>query len=133
MCTKGYQLSTSRAATWDPCLPRLRRNGLARWLNGEPNLAEDDQLYPTKDTNLGYHINEPEGTRILGGEGPPRKCYEFPRLCSPGRWPRRRDTDEDTQMVCLDPGDRDQEGRPERRRPSAWLVEARTAASWLET
>ena len=36
-------------------------------------------------------------------------------------------------MVCLDPGDRDQEGRPERRRPSAWLVEARTAASWLET
>ncbi len=50
-------------------------------------------------TEPGYPVCEPEGSRLLGGEGPPRYCevsgvrkdyHDGGGLCSPGRWPHDR-------------------------------------------
>eukprot|EP00439_Symbiodinium_sp_Y106_P066136 s2359_g10.t1 len=43
-------------------------------LNGE--IEEDDRGGYTKDTNLGYHINEPEGKRLLAGQEPTKDFHD---------------------------------------------------------
>ena len=50
-------------------------------LNGE--IEEDDRGGYTKDTNLGYHINEPEGKRLLAGQEPTKDFHDGGGLCSP--------------------------------------------------
>ena len=56
-------------------------------------------VLPAETPALGYVTNKPEGTRLQGGSGRPRICYQMdgPRdfhdgggLCSPGRWARER-------------------------------------------
>ena len=60
-------------------------------------LATDIDDEPNED--LGYKVNEPEGPLLLGGTGPPKKCFQNDGikdfhdgggLCSEGRWPRHR-------------------------------------------
>ena len=61
---------------------------------GEGGHAEHvETLPPTSET---FPLNHPEGSRVLGGTGPPRFCrqlggrkpfHDGGGLCSPGRWP----------------------------------------------
>ncbi|OLP78827.1 Polyadenylate-binding protein, cytoplasmic and nuclear [Symbiodinium microadriaticum] len=57
----------------------------------EPQLPRD-----STDAGPGYQVNQPEGSRLQGGFGPPRVCQQLGAtkdfhdgggLCSPGRWP----------------------------------------------
>ena len=70
-----------------------------QWQAWEPptQLAIDIDDEPNE--NLGYTVNEPEGPRLVGGHGPPRRCHQNDGikdfhdgggLCSPGRWPQHR-------------------------------------------
>ena len=57
----------------------------------EPQLPKD-----STDAGPRYQVNQPEGSRLQGGFGPPRVCQQLGAtkdfhdgggLCSPGRWP----------------------------------------------
>ena len=95
---------------------------LAIDIDGEPN------------GDLDYMVNEPEGPRLLGGHGPPRRCHQNDGikdfhdgggLCSPGRWPRHRRGYADGASSSSDSRHRRQASGlnipSSRRRPSAWL------------
>ena len=67
----------------------------------EPTAATATMENPaaTSEDIASYPVCEPEGSRLLGGHGPPRFCdilegqkpfHDGGGLCSPGRWPRDR-------------------------------------------
>ena len=128
---------------------RLRRRGLPSFVSGQhslhwlPALPLLRQLLrrrgalqdSTREHGEG-DATKPEGERVLGGTGQPRKCYQIDGakdfhdgggVCSPGRWPRDRRgyaddgwwdwlRDKLREVVLARIGPR----RSWRRRPSGW-------------
>ncbi len=66
---------------------------------GETAVQATEKLEAEAEMEDTFPINQPEGARLAGGEGPPRVCdipggprdfHDGGGLCSPGRWPHER-------------------------------------------
>ena len=101
LATCAPPAATEPAAKGEIAQQPARDPPLASPSRTDPSATNVDSgtVLPAETPALGYVTNKPEGTRLQGGSGRPRICYQMdgPRdfhdgggLCSPGRWARER-------------------------------------------
>ena len=101
--TADGQFATRSTAVWPPRLCQWLAQLLVQTVLASgaatPAGRGDEAARCGPDEKISYHICEPEGHRLQGGQGEPRGSYVQGRLrpfhdggglCSPGRWPLER-------------------------------------------